>query len=382
MELSHNKIKVALGLSFFLSGACFSTWASRIPTIKETFSLNEAELGSLLFVLPVSSLIGLPISGWLVAKFDSRYPLLVGFVFFCLGLFAIGLSTTLFQLTMAVFLFSFSMRIINIAMNTQSLMVQKMYPKKINGLMHGLWSLGGLTGILFSTLMVRLDLGLVPHLLSVGGVTLVLCFASFPYLLQNDRQSEGNKIIFGKPDKYILTLGLLVFFAAVCEGGMYDWSGVYFREVVGVELFTLSYLAFMVSMTLSRFISDRFIEKLGESKYYIISASVALVGIAMIILFPYFIPALIGFSIAGFGVAAIFPMTFTMTSKSKKYAPGVAISLVATYATVGILIGPPLIGYIAHIFKLQYAFVLFFIAILTIIPLSRELFKILEADKN
>jgi fucose permease len=230
--------------------------------------------------------------------------------------------------------------------------------------------------------MVRLDLGLVPHLLSVGGVTLVLCFLSFPYLLQNDRQSEGNKIIFGKPDKYILTLGLLVFFAAVCEGGMYDWSGVYFREVVGVELFTLSYLAFMVSMTLSRFISDRFIEKLGESKYYIISASVALVGIAMIILFPYFIPALIGFSIAGFGVAAIFPMTFTMTSKSKKYAPGVAISLVATYATVGILIGPPLIGYIAHIFKLQYAFVLFFIAILTIIPLSRELFKILEADKN
>jgi len=248
--------------------------------------------------------------------------------------------------------------------------------------MHGLWSMGGLFGILFSTLMVRLEMGLVPHLLSVGSFTLLLCFLSFPFLLKNDRQTEGNKIIFGKPDKYILTLGLLVFFAAICEGGMYDWSGVYFREVVGVELFTLSYLAFMISMTLSRFISDRFIDRLGESKYYILSSSVGLLGIAMVILFPYYVPALIGFSIAGFGVAAIFPMTFTMTSKSKKYAPGVAISLVATYATVGVLIGPPLIGYIAHLFKLQYAFVLFFIAILTIIPLSRQLFVLLDADKN
>jgi len=237
-------------------------------------------------------------------------------------------------------------------------------------------------GILFSTLTVRLEIPLLWHLSFVSGFGLLMAFLAFPHLLKKDRQAEGNKFIFGKPDKFILYMGLMVFCAAVCEGGIYDWSGVYFREVVGVELFTLSYLAFMVSMTLSRFISDRFIEKLGESKYYIISASVALVGIAMIILFPYFIPALIGFSIAGFGVAAIFPMTFTMTSKSKKYAPGVAISLVATYATVGILIGPPLIGYIAHIFKLQYAFVLFFIAILTIIPLSRELFKILEADKN
>ncbi len=382
MEPIHNKIKVALGLSFFLSGVCFSSWASRIPTIKETFSFNEAELGSLLFVLPISSLISLPFSGWLVAKYDSRYPLLVGFVFFCLGLFAIALATTITQLTLAVFLFSFSMRIINIAMNTQSLVFQKIFPKKINGLMHGLWSMGGLFGILYSTLMVRLEMGLVPHLLSVGSFTLVLCFLSFPFLLKNDRQTEGNKIIFGKPDKYILTLGLLVFFAAICEGGMYDWSGVYFREVVGVELFTLSYLAFMISMTLSRFISDRFIDRLGESKYYILSASVGLLGIAMVILFPYYVPALIGFSIAGFGVAAIFPMTFTMTSKSKKYAPGVAISLVATYATVGVLIGPPLIGYIAHLFKLQYAFVLFFIAILTIIPLSRQLFVLLDADKN
>ncbi|MDP5092643.1 MAG: hypothetical protein NWQ17_05005, partial [Polaribacter sp.] len=66
--------RIALSSFFFLSGLTFATWASRIPTIKSFFHLNDAELGSLLLAMPISSLVGVPISGWLVAKFDSRKP--------------------------------------------------------------------------------------------------------------------------------------------------------------------------------------------------------------------------------------------------------------------------------------------------------------------
>ena len=76
------KQRIALGTYFFLSGLSFATWASRIPTIKTFFDLNEAELGTVLLAMPISSLIGLPISGWLVSKFDSRQPLLVSFILF------------------------------------------------------------------------------------------------------------------------------------------------------------------------------------------------------------------------------------------------------------------------------------------------------------
>ncbi|MDB3985283.1 hypothetical protein N9420_04260 [Flavobacteriaceae bacterium] len=51
-------------------------------------------------------------------------------------------------------------------------------------------------------------------------------------MLRNDKESTGNKLQFGKPDNFILYTGLVVFSAAVCEGGIYDWSSVYFREVV------------------------------------------------------------------------------------------------------------------------------------------------------
>ena len=42
------KERIALSIYFFLSGICFSTWASRIPTIKAFFNLNDAELGTIL----------------------------------------------------------------------------------------------------------------------------------------------------------------------------------------------------------------------------------------------------------------------------------------------------------------------------------------------
>jgi hypothetical protein len=57
------KQRIFLSVFFFLTGICFSTWASRIPTIKSSFQYNDAELGTLLLLMPISSLLGLPISG-------------------------------------------------------------------------------------------------------------------------------------------------------------------------------------------------------------------------------------------------------------------------------------------------------------------------------
>lgn len=131
--------RIGLSAYFFISGLCFSTWASRIPTIKSYFNLNEAELGAILFAMPISSLVGLPISGWLVDKFDSRQPLVCAFVFHSLFLLFIGFAGSVVLLTAAIFLFALSNRVSNIAMNTQAINLQNLFTKKINGSFHGLW---------------------------------------------------------------------------------------------------------------------------------------------------------------------------------------------------------------------------------------------------
>ncbi len=370
-----NRQRIFLSVFFFVSGVCFSSWASRIPTIKTFFGYNEAELGTILLFMPLSSLIGLPVSGWLISRYDSRIPMLFAFTVLALALLSIGFATTGFVLITSLCVFAFSMRVLNISMNTQAIALQKLFDRKINGSFHGLWSTGGIVGVGFSTLMVALNVSISNHLTTVAAATLVITFFSYRFLLQNDRAKSGNKLILGKPDPYIAYLGLLVFFAGICEGGMFDWSGIYFKEVVKVEIFTWGYLTYMICMALSRFASDRFVEKIGMANTYVFSSSLIFFGILLAIVYPTFWASMFGFCLTGFGTAAIIPMTFTLASGSRKYSPGMAISLIATYGIVGMFIGPPLVGYLAHAFNLRVSFLLFALSGAMFVPVSQLFFR-------
>jgi MFS family permease len=374
MELKY-KQRFALSAFFFLSGICFSSWTSRIPTIKSTFDYNEAQLGNILITMPICSLIGLPISGWLVSKFDSRIPLAFAFGLLAIAVTLIGFSTSTLSLVAAIGLFSFSMRILNISMNTQAITLQKQFERKINGSFHGLWSAGGIVGVAFSTLLVAYEIEIWIHLLIISILTVTITLLAFPSLIQNDRSPSGNKLQLTRPDPYIVFLGLLVFFAAICEGGMFDWSGIYFKEIVREEVFTIGYLLFMIFMATSRFASDLIVEKIGMPKTYMMSATLISSGVLLAVIFPYFWTALFGFCLIGFGTASVIPMTYLLAGGSKKYSPGMAISIIATYSIMGMLIGPPMIGYLAHAFNLKIAFIAFAISGLMLIPISQRFFN-------
>src|SRR5690606_427662 len=206
MELKDRQ-RTHLGAFFFFSGFCFSSWASRIPTIKATFDFNEAELGTILLFMPISSLIGLPVSGWLVSRFDSRHPLTAGFIAMCVALALIGFSSNSVALVASVCVFAFSMRIFNIAVNTQAITLQKQFDRKINGAFHGLWSTGGIAGVGFSTLLVAFKIPMNIHLLVVALIGLLATAISQRHLLSKDRAPSGNRLHFGKPDPYIIYLG-------------------------------------------------------------------------------------------------------------------------------------------------------------------------------
>ena len=57
----------------------------------------------------------------------------------------------------------------------------------------------------------------------------------------------------------------------------------------------------------------------------------------------------------------------------------VSFAVIATYGIVGMLIGPPLIGYISHAFSVRIAFIAFALAGLMLIPISRMFFRRAEA---
>src|SRR5690606_8703968 len=125
--------RISIGVYFFLSGFCFAAWTSRIPTIKAIFDLNDAQLGSLLLLMPFSSLAGLPVSGWLVSRFNSRGQLIAALILLALSLVVIGIAPSVFVLGIGMCLFAFHSRILGIAINAQALSLQKQFEKKIFG---------------------------------------------------------------------------------------------------------------------------------------------------------------------------------------------------------------------------------------------------------
>src|SRR5579863_8711093 len=143
---NRDKTRVMVGIFFFVSGFGFYTWASRIPTIQQELHLNEAQLGAVLFALPVGLMGTLPVTGVLLSRFDSRRIMLIGAVFFNLMLCAIGFVTEAWQLVIALVCFGSSRNLMNISVNAQSIGVQGLYDRSIIARFHGIWSLAGFAG--------------------------------------------------------------------------------------------------------------------------------------------------------------------------------------------------------------------------------------------
>lgn len=325
--------------------------------------------------MPLSSLIGLQFAGWLISKLSSRITVGLAFGFNTLVLASIGMVNHVILLVAAIMLFSFSMRIFSISVNVQAIALQNQYEKKIVGSFHALWSLGGIIGILITTAMVSAQINLLVHLQLVSALNLALTVWGYRFLLDDGTKKEVNRLKLHKQDKFIIFLGAIAFLGAMCEGAMLDWSGVYFKEILNVRIFTYGYLVFMVFVTISRFVSDFMMNTIGMKKYYLLNATLIFTGMALPSMFPTVVCAIIGFSLVGVGTAPVIPMTYILSATNKRYSSSIAISLIATYALLGMFVGPPVVGFLAHLFGLQLSFMILAFVGLSIVPVVMVFFR-------
>jgi MFS family permease len=139
---------------------------------------------------------------------------------------------------------------------------------------------------------------------------------------------------------------------------MFDWSGVYFKDVVHAQgrLIVVGYASFMGMMATGRFIGDKLIEKYGRKKMFQVSGVMISTGLFIAVLFPYLITATLGFLLVGFGVSSIIPMVYSSAGRLTNIPPGIALAGVSSISFLGFLMGPPLIGYISELFTLRHSF--------------------------
>ncbi len=356
---SNRRHRWAVAAFFFMAGLCFASWASRIPAIKESLQLNDAGLGAVLVALPVGLMTSLPLTGWLVAKWGSKRIVVIAATGYPLTLVLLGVVTQVWQLAAVLFVFGLFANLFNISVNTQAVGVEALYKRTIMASFHGTWSLAGFTGAAIGTLAVSTGFSTLYHFSFICGTVLLFVVIIKRYLLQT-APAKNSQPVFAKPDSAILKLGLIAFGCMVCEGTMFDWSGVYFQHVVKVpeKLTTLGYVAFMGTMAGGRFVGDRLTTKLGAQRMLQCSGLVITTGLLIAVLFPVLVPATIGFLLVGIGVSSVVPLVYSNACKSKTMLPGVALAAVSTIGFFGFLLGPPLIGFIAQAASLRWSFAL------------------------
>ena len=110
--------------------------------MKDRFRLSEAELGGILFMLPLGALAALPASGWLVQRWGSRQVSAVVLVLYGFFLFLTGISDNLEVLAISLVLFGMLGNLANIAMNAQGIAIQQIMGKTILSSLHAMWALG------------------------------------------------------------------------------------------------------------------------------------------------------------------------------------------------------------------------------------------------
>lgn len=359
ITISKKANRLAVAAFFFIVGLSFASWASRIPNIKLRLGLNDAALGGVLFALPVGSMLSLPLAGWLVARFGSRRVITVAACIYPLMLVMIGLTATTWQLVAILLLFGMLGNMCNISVNTQAVGVEALYARSIMASFHGLWSLAGFTGAAIGTLMVSLSVSPLLHFCIVAFLSLLLAIYAQQYLLSADA-SHPDQPLFAKPDRMLLKLGLIAFSCMACEGTMFDWSGVYFQNVVHAPKaqITLGYASFMGTMAAGRFLGDRIVTRFGRQRVLQGSGMLITAGLLVAVIFPDIVTATSGFLLVGFGVSSVVPLVYSSAGRSKKFSPGVALAAVTTIGFLGFLVGPPIIGFVAQALNLRWSFTL------------------------
>jgi MFS family permease len=343
----------SLPLVFALFGLIMGSWAGRIPALAAGVNVSHAALSMVLVCGGLGAVLSYPVSSFMMGRFGARKTILFAGLALLSVLVSIGMAPTVPRLMMSVLMLGVTASIFDVAMNSAAARREKVSGKSEMSRLHGLCCAGGLVGATLGSLMASLKIAPATHFLMLAGPLAVVLWMAYSVLEADEIGVQVEKKSFALPRGPLVLLGLLGFFGSMAEGSIADWSGMFLKEHFGASdgLAPLSLSAFSVMMLISRMFGDKLKERHGAKRLVSTGAMVAAAGLFFAVLAPNAYVALIGFAVAGVGLALVFPFVF---SAAGAQGPA-ALAAVASMAYSGSLMGPPAIGAVAHFIGMQAA---------------------------
>jgi len=343
--------------AFFIAGFTLAAWAPLIPLAKDRMMADNGTMGLVLLTFGFGSLLMMPLSGMLAARFGCRliFTTAVGLVVATLP--ALVLTDEPIFLATSLFIFGAGIGTMDVVVNIHAVRVEKLAERPIMSGFHALFSIGGIAGSGIVSLL--LSYGFSPLLtvsILIAGVLLLQLTAS--RLLQEPESTDAP--LFVLPKGIVFLIGFLCFIAYIMEGAMLDWSGILLTSEnhVTAQHAGIGYILFACAMTAGRLSGDRLITAFGRFRIFLFSSLIATFGYSCVIVGGNLMIMLAGFFLIGCGLSNLVPILFTAAGRQQVMPGALAVAAISSIGYSGILLGPALIGAVAHLYSLALAFML------------------------
>lgn len=380
VEPSIRLASVAVFATFLLSGLNFASWAARLPAVRDRLSLAPDEVGLLLLVGAVGSVVALPLSGVVVQRWGARRTVRVSASLNSggLALAAVGASAGSVWLTAAgMLVYGVGTGVWDAAMNLEGAAVEQRLGRSLMPRLHAGFSIGTMAGAGLGALAAWLGIPVGAHLGVLLAVSLaVVLLATRAFLPEGvhdaPRPSDGGRQggalrAWGEPRT--LLLGLVVLGAALTEGAANDWVGLSVVDGFATSDATgaAALAVFVTAMTGMRLLGTRLLDRWGRVVVLRLAASLALVGLVLFALGPTLAVALLGVVAWGAGAALGFPVGMSAASDDAVRAPA-RVAVVSTIGYSAFFVGPPLLGMLAE--QVGYRHAMLAIAVPAVLSLA------------
>ena len=331
-------IAACMGMCFF--GICMISIGSILPSLSAALQMDELAASTLVLFLPVGIMVGSLLFGPIVDRWGYKYLLISSSLLVALGLGGLAYFTEVLPLQLSIFTIGLGGGILNGLTNALVSDITSDADRgaklSLLGTFYGVGALGlpSLLGFLsgyydYKSILMAISAFIV--------VCLVFFFAiAFP----KAKQKQGAPIwagfaLLGKP--VLLFMSFILFFQSALEGIANNWTTTYLGKVSALTseqaLFALTCM--VAGLTAARLLTAGLFSKIGERRLLIGSLSLALLGFA-ILLFPVsMLSAYAGLALVGVGVAATFPVVFSILGRTFSENSGTVFSIALVIALVG-----------------------------------------------
>jgi MFS family permease len=371
-------IVAVLGV-FALNGVVFGSWAPRVPALAAQVGAAEGALGLSLLGASIGMITAGALTGRLCARFGARVVVAFSALGGCAVMPALGLARSPLHLGLVLVVLGAMVGALDVAMNIAAVTSIRQTGRAIMPTFHAAFSFGGLLGSGGAAFAAAYDLSPLRHLsiVAVVGVIAALSLTRWvpvEQLRKRADRSEPDRSLLKRPVLWLL--GFVALCSSIAEGATADWSAFFGVHERGLEEAhaALLFSGFSIAMGIARLLGERIESRWGSTRMLLGGATIAAIGLFVVVLVPVPTFTYIGFALAGVGLAYGFPVALELGGAAGRRADGGGgereLAFVTTIGYSGFLLGPPMVGGIAALTNLPVSLCVVALIALAIGPLA------------